>query len=257
MHVILLTLYLYMSLSASARSPLKLDIYTESALELQKVEDGVLTGFSVELVRLILANSRLDGEIKLLPWARAYKYTLNRRNVLLFSTRRTPQREPLFIWARPLFPDGFTPWYDSQSFTLICSKQSMLQTHTLEQAQHYFLGVQRSGYSEDLARNILMWPAEKIVPGKNFVDSFLYLKTKKIDLILTSEAEWRTIVRQHKIDSDLFKVCLDIDFNHSPFYFVFNRSTSQAIVDAFNHSFDTLLQQGQYRKLYQQWSRKH
>ena len=257
MRVFLLTLCLGISLFASAHSPLKLTIYTESALELQKIEKGELTGFAVELVRLILANSKLQGEIQLVPWARAYKYALNQRNVLLFSTRRTPQREHLFVWARPLFPDGFAPWYDSQHFALICRKKSSLQTSSLAQAKRYVLGVQRSGYSEEFARHTLLWPDDKLAPSKNFADSFFYLQKGKIDLLLTSETEWQTIVRRHQIEPDLFKVCLDVNFKHSPFYFTFSLDTAQALVEAFNQGFDTLLQQGQYRQLYQQWDQKH
>ncbi|MDE1464356.1 substrate-binding periplasmic protein [Spartinivicinus poritis] len=62
-----------------------------------------VSGFATDIVREILTlTHNTTTPIVLLPWARAYQYTLHSENVFLFSMGRTKQREQLFQWIGPL-----------------------------------------------------------------------------------------------------------------------------------------------------------
>lgn len=68
-------------------------------------EDGKLTGLSVEIVREVLKTLSHPDNIEVLPWARAYRETLNKPNRVVFSMARSPDREALFKWVGPLIAD--------------------------------------------------------------------------------------------------------------------------------------------------------
>lgn len=68
-------------------------------------DNGELTGLSVEVVQEVFKILSYPGKIEVLPWARAYRTTLQQENSVLFSVARTPQRENLFKWAGPIIAD--------------------------------------------------------------------------------------------------------------------------------------------------------
>lgn len=65
-------------------------------------EEGVVTGVTVELIRIL--QQRLDepGEINILPWGRAMKIARQETGLALFETARTAEREGWFKWVGPL-----------------------------------------------------------------------------------------------------------------------------------------------------------
>jgi class 3 adenylate cyclase len=77
-------------------------ILTENLPPLNYVEDGVLVGPSVEIVREIQRRVGSDAPIEVYPWARAYKMALEEENVVLFSTTYTKDRHDKFNWIGPL-----------------------------------------------------------------------------------------------------------------------------------------------------------
>tara|TARA_R110000751_G_scaffold73956_1_gene149659 strand:- start:6037 stop:6786 length:750 start_codon:yes stop_codon:yes gene_type:complete len=65
-------------------------------------EEGVVSGVTVELIRIL--QQRLDepGEINILPWGRAMKIARQEAGLALFETVRTEEREKWFKWVGPL-----------------------------------------------------------------------------------------------------------------------------------------------------------
>ncbi len=65
-------------------------------------EDGSITGHSTERLRQALKAAGLAAHFRLLPWARAFTEAQLRERHCVYSTTRTPEREPLFVWIGPL-----------------------------------------------------------------------------------------------------------------------------------------------------------
>ena len=76
-----------------------IEIYTENWPPLNFENGGKITGFTTDIVREIQRRTKIKGEIKLLPWKRAYFNALNKKNALIYSIVRNPQREGLFRWV--------------------------------------------------------------------------------------------------------------------------------------------------------------
>ena len=238
----------------ASNTPIALKVYAEPLLELQKQVKGEPTGFAVEVVKHIISHSSLQGEVQLLPWARAYERALVQPNTLLFSTRRTAQREALFIWARPVFAEGFAPWYSDTRLILLCNANFPHKIDNLAQARKFLLAIPRDDYLEEYARNTLKWPSSRLILTKGFSDIFQMLNKERVDLALTGENELDTLLRRERLNPIVFKVCFRFNFQESPLYFAFHPDTPREAIEAFNAAYDNMIKSGIYHHLYHSWN---
>ena len=99
----LLTLLILISSFWSQASSLVTDeikLYTEDIPPFQIVDRNqtMTGGLAHVVVEELLERSEYQAKVIPLPWARAYKKTLNEPNTLLYSIARSPQRESAFAW---------------------------------------------------------------------------------------------------------------------------------------------------------------
>jgi polar amino acid transport system substrate-binding protein len=104
----------------------ELTILTENLPPLNYVEDGVLVGPSVDIVREIQRRVGSDDEIKVYPWARAYKMALEEENIVLFSMTYTKVRYDKFKWIGPVA---------TKRDILVAKKGSSIRINSLEDAK--------------------------------------------------------------------------------------------------------------------------
>ena len=77
-------------------------VITEEWAPFNYTENGKITGFSVEIVSLILEALGQEPSIRMLPGVRGKRLLNSRPRTIMFSMFRTPQRESLYKWAGPL-----------------------------------------------------------------------------------------------------------------------------------------------------------
>jgi polar amino acid transport system substrate-binding protein len=121
----------------------ELTILTENLPPLNYVEDGVLVGPSVDIVREIQRRVGSNDEIKVYPWARAYKMALEEENVVLFSMTYTKARYDIFKWIGPVA---------TKRDILVAKKGSGIRISSLEDAKK----VKRIGTLRDDTRERLL-----------------------------------------------------------------------------------------------------
>jgi polar amino acid transport system substrate-binding protein len=80
----------------------ELTILTENLPPLNYLDDGVLVGPSVEIVKEIQKRVGSKKSIKVYPWARAYKMASEEENVVLFGMTYAKVRHDKFKWVGPL-----------------------------------------------------------------------------------------------------------------------------------------------------------
>ncbi|MGG2395675.1 substrate-binding periplasmic protein [Pseudomonas sp. SH1-B] len=95
----------------------ELRLLTEEAPPMSFMRDGEPSGFSVEVVRALMARTGDGGQIELLPWTRALHLAQQQADIALFSTVRTPERENKFLWVGPIVV-GTTSFYSLKSRNL-------------------------------------------------------------------------------------------------------------------------------------------
>ena len=121
----------------------ELTIFTENLPNLNYIKDGELVGLSVDIVKEIQKRVGSHEQIKVLPWARAYKMALQEENVVLFSMTHTESRKDLFKWICPLV---------TKRDILVAKKGSGIAINSLEDAKK----VKRIGTIRDDSKERLL-----------------------------------------------------------------------------------------------------
>jgi polar amino acid transport system substrate-binding protein len=132
-------------LFATTASAEKLHLLTEAYPPFNYEEKGVLKGVAVDLLKAVMADARIDYDMRLQPWARAYGLALNMRDYCVFSTVRNAERETSFEWVGPLFT---THAY------LVKKAGSPVNPTTVEDAKHYLVGTQLGDYTVDVLKSL-------------------------------------------------------------------------------------------------------
>jgi len=205
--------------------------------------DGRVTGFSVELVRLLLARAGLVAEPQIMPWARAFAQAQGRPNVLIFSMGRLPEREALFEWVLTLLKTDLC-LYSWQGRVRPVAK--------LEAAR----GLQIATVNGDSGERILV--EHGFVIGQELQSSAHYslnlekLKAGRVDLWIANSAMAYHLVRQAGYDPqrDLTQVYCVPPY---PVYLAASLGTSPETVARLRAAFVTLQQDGTLAELRRRW----
>jgi polar amino acid transport system substrate-binding protein len=221
----------------------ELTILTENLPPLNYVEDGVLVGPSVDTVREIQRRVGSNEEIKVYPWARAYKMALEEENIVLFGMTHTEVRHDQFKWIGPLA---------TKRDILVAKKGSGIRINSLEDAKK----VKRIGTLRDDTRERLLksqgftnlepvsdeqMNARKLVLGR--IDLWTYkipgLRTV-CDLAGVDYKEMEEVYSLREINVDI----------------AFSKKTSDAIVQKWNNAFNQMTADGTLMKIRKRWNNK-
>ena len=86
----------------------RLTFLTEEYPPLNYQEEGRASGVAIDLLGETLerlGTGQSVDDVRFLPWPEAYNRTLAEPGTVLFATERLPERENLFKWAGPIFPE--------------------------------------------------------------------------------------------------------------------------------------------------------
>lgn len=85
-------------------SAVDLTAYTEEWPPYNFSEHGEIKGIATDVLRAACKEARLDCQINIVPWARAYAVAQRTPDTLVYTTARNAAREQEFHWIGPLFP---------------------------------------------------------------------------------------------------------------------------------------------------------
>ena len=80
-----------------------LTLTTEDYAPFTFMEGETVAGIGGDQVREIMAIAGIDYEVRMFPWARAFRLAATQDNTCVFTTARTPEREESFRWVGPLY----------------------------------------------------------------------------------------------------------------------------------------------------------
>ncbi|MDH7510793.1 MAG: transporter substrate-binding domain-containing protein [Methanolinea sp.] len=104
---------------------------------------GTLTGTSVAVVREMVRRSGCSARMEVHSWNTSYEKALHTPGAALFSTVRTPDREPLFLWAGPIGTFGYVLYARNDSGIRLESMEAARAAGTIAvvqgDARHTFL----------------------------------------------------------------------------------------------------------------------
>jgi polar amino acid transport system substrate-binding protein len=120
-----------------------LHLTTESAPPSSILQDGKVVGHATEKIRVMMARAKVEIDIEMLPWQRAYSLARLRADTCVYDTTRTPEREALFKWVGPV---AATDWI------LYGAAERGLHLASLEQARALKIATYLGDASEQYLR---------------------------------------------------------------------------------------------------------
>jgi len=214
-----------------------LTLITEDYPPLNYVEDEILKGPAVDIVRAIRDRLGIESEIKVYPWARGYKFLETRKNTALFSTTRSKKREELFKWVGPIA---------EKKIGLFAMKDRKIKLKTLEDAKDYLIGVQLGGvgmqYLED--RGFKNFDAST-TPSANLKK----LTGGRNDLWFASNATVAGNCKKLYIDVNAIELVLEIESTYMAI--AFNKDTPDGIINQWQETYEELIKEGIIKDYFQ------
>jgi polar amino acid transport system substrate-binding protein len=217
--------------------PIRLEIYTENSPPGNYLENGKLTGFSVDIVREILRRRGRINDIQVVPWARGYNLALTNPNTALFSTTRLPQRENRFKWVGPLY---------RQTWGFYAKKGSGIRIRSLDDAKK----IQRIGtYNKDAKEQFLQKKGfSNLVSTNKNIGNVRHLIQGSIDLWVSSDFNMPYLVEQAGFNPDQLEhvyAFRDVDN-----YIAFSKQTSDDLIEKWQVTLDEIKKDGTYEETY-------
>lgn len=93
---------LFSALGAFAQ---KITVVTEEYPPFNYMDSGKkITGMSTDVVEEVLKRAKIDYQLGMYPWARAYQMAQDEPNVAIYSIGRSEKREAMFKWVDVIAP---------------------------------------------------------------------------------------------------------------------------------------------------------
>jgi polar amino acid transport system substrate-binding protein len=218
----------------------ELKILTEDLPPLNYLKNGVLVGPSVEIVKEIKKRVGSDEQIKVYPWARAYKMALEEKNVVLFSTTRSVEREDLFKWVGPLA---------TKRDVLVAKKGSGLNINTLQDAKRVGrIGTIRDDTKEQLLKGLGFTNLESISDEKMNVKK---LVLGRIDLWAYKVPGIKTVCELAGVDYNELEVVYHL--RRIDLSIAFSKQTSDSIVEKWRNAYNEMTADGTISEIQSKW----
>jgi polar amino acid transport system substrate-binding protein len=225
--IVAATLAFGCAVSHAQQAP-RLYLATEAAAPHSMLDGKRVVGIGADTVREIMVRAGIDYTIELLPWKRAYTAALERSDACVFSTTRTPEREPLFTWIGPI---GEADW------VLMARADNRLRLNSLDDARSYRIGT----YNGDARDHYLRARGFKVDPAPNDLLNLRKLMAGRIDLWAASIRRGSaTLTRMGYGD----KVVPVLVFKRIRVYLACNRGVPDALAARMNGALEAMERDG-------------
>jgi polar amino acid transport system substrate-binding protein len=221
----------------------ELTILTENLPPLNYLKENVLVGPSVEIVKEIQRKVGSHEQIKVYPWARAYKMALEEENVVLFSMTYTKDRYDKFKWIGPLA---------RKRDILVAKKGSGMKIGSLEDAKK----VGRIGTLRDDNREIFLksYGFTNLDPVSDEQQNARKLVLGRIDLWAYKKPGLKTVCELAEVDPNEVEEVYNL--REVDLMIAFSKKTSDATVKMWKNAFNEMVADGTIMQIRRKWNAK-
>ena len=221
-----------------------LKIFTEDDPPYNFLDEGQPAGASVDTLLAIFAELNIKyrkQNIVFSSWARGYNETLQRKNTMLFSTKRVPSRENLFKWIGPL---------STARLVLISRRDREIYFKSGTIPKTFKYGVSKNDYSE-IALLSAGVKQGNLVNINSHNSAIQMLNRGRIDAWARDYLVAQWVIRQQGYDMQDYKVAHV--FSENQHYFAFNKNTNPAIIAQMQKAFETIKSNGIFTSINQKY----
>jgi len=216
----------------------EITVVTEQYPPFNYEEAGEVKGVSSEVVKAVLQKVGVNVEIGVYPWAQAYKMATTQSNVLIYSLARFPEREALFKWVGTIAP------LDTYLYKLKSRKD--LQISQLRDIAPYHVGVIRDAADHQY---LVKQGFKNLEVASEYKFNLEKLKAGQIDLLVTQELWFITMVKSLGLHLEDFEKAYHIDDLSGEFYMAFSKATPDGLVLQFRQALAKVKSEGIYDKI--------
>lgn len=227
---------------AGALAPRALYVTTETAAPSSMLDsEGRVIGIATDKVRAAFERAGLGYTIELLPWKRAYAAARRRPDACVYSTTRTPERDPLFKWVGPT---------DSAEWVMMARADRRIVLRTLEDARPYRIGT----YHGDARDGYLRARGFRVDAAPNDLTNPKKLLLGRIDLWAAALRAGSPVLQQNGWNGRVVPVLV---FNRLDVFLACNRAVPDELIGRLNDAFVNLEREGTLRRIeraYDSWN---
>ncbi len=201
-------------------------------------ENGQPAGVTIELVRELLKRTKVEADIKIFPWKRAYYLGLNGKEVALMETTRTKEREDLFKWVGPILVVKRVV-YALENYVHKINKADDLKNNDV-------VCVLRGSSNESYLRNELK--IGKVHAVAKPIQCIRLLFANRVKLFYTSEIGLTGLLKDQKISPSKFKPVLTLKKEY--LYLAFSKDTEDKEITRWQRHFKDIKKDGTLARIY-------
>lgn len=205
-----------------------------------KDAEGKPTGFGVEVVMQVQQRIGNNDPIEIVPWARAYRTILKRKNVVVFTMSRIASRESLFQWVGPLI---------ANTWVLVAKKSSNLKIASLEQARSLKSIAVVDGYAWN--EYLVKKKFTNLVSLVSHSPGVKMLNAGRVQAIVSSNLSYQAVIANENLDPADFEVILR--FEKVEMYIAHSKATDATVVQNWQTAFNRMKEDGSLSKIEQKW----
>lgn len=185
-------------------------------------------GISPDKVKAIMSRAGISYTIEVTAWRRAYELALRLPDACVFSTSRTPEREPLFQWIGPL---------REVDWTFYGLADAPFRLARLEDAK----GLRIGGYAGDVRAQYLQARGFTVDTAGDNSSNPRKLVGRRIDLWATSVPLANAVLRQEGLAGKIVPL---LTYHTSRAYLACNKAVPDAQIAAMSAAMAEIVKDG-------------
>jgi len=200
------------------------------------LDNGIPTGFDIDVIREVARTMNIELAFDLKPWSEARELLRDGAVDVIPGMARIPSRESDFDFSTPT---------KQLMFDLFVRKDSPI--HTLEDARHLNILVQKAGVMDDLIRqqNVIT----NITPVPDASEAIQLLDDEKYDGAIVNRVQGHYILAHKKINSIK---SLKITLPTIPYCLAVKKGETD-LIDRLNEGLIIMKAEGRYDEIYEKW----
>ncbi|MCX7218505.1 MAG: transporter substrate-binding domain-containing protein, partial [Burkholderiales bacterium] len=180
--------------------------------------DNKISGMATEVVEEVLLRAKVDYQLGIYPWARAYKMAQEAPYVLIYAIGRNEKREALFKWMDVIAP------YDVYLYRL--KSRSDIHVNDLADLKNFEVGAVRDDVRAQYLEKLGAKPDLASADSANIKK----LAMERIDMFPIDEAALIGLYKREGIDPGTVVKALKLEGLSSGLYMAFSKQTPDEMV---------------------------
>ncbi len=214
--------------------------YTEELPPLNFMDQGEISGSSTEVVRELAKRMQIDLPISLVPWARGYRLAQEEKNVALYTTAHTQNRDSMFKWVGPI---------GSNNTVFYARKDSGITIDSLEQAKRVRgIGTYADDVDEQMLKNLGFTNLFSHSKPESIVRN---LMSGRIDLWIAGDKYAASVIKAAGYSLDDVEAVYTL--RQTKHYIAFSKETPDQVVDIWQRTLDAITRDGTMDRITARW----